>query len=71
MEELYIKKIIKGDISLYAYFINKYKDMAYTIASRITGNKQDAEEVVQDSFLKSIQWVIKIQGRFIFFNLVV
>lgn len=53
MEELYIRRIIKGNIALYSYFINRYKDMAYTIASRIVANHEDAEEVVQDSFLKA------------------
>ncbi len=62
MEESYIKRIIKGDISQYSYFIEKYKDMAYTIASRITRNHEDAEEVVQDSFLKAYNGLAKFKG---------
>jgi len=53
MELLYIKQIIEGDASRFAYFVNTYKDMAYTIAFRIVNNREDAEEVVQDAFVKA------------------
>lgn len=63
MEASYIERILKGNISLYSYFINKYKDMAYTIASRIVLNNEDAEEVVQDSFLKAYNALGKFRGN--------
>ncbi len=52
-EALYIKKILKGDVEQYTYFIDKYKDMAFTLAFRITKSREDAEEIVQDAFLKA------------------
>ncbi len=63
MEEAYIKRIIRGDITLYTYFVDKYKDMAYTIAFRITANTEDAEEVVQDSFLKAYNALNKFKAE--------
>ncbi|MBK8883937.1 MAG: sigma-70 family RNA polymerase sigma factor [Bacteroidales bacterium] len=39
----------------YASIINKYKDLAYNIALKITRNEQDSEEIVQDSFLKAFK----------------
>ena len=62
MELSYIEKIVGGDVSQYTYFINRYKDMAYTIAFRIVNNKQDAEEIVQDSFLKAYNALSKFKG---------
>jgi RNA polymerase sigma factor (sigma-70 family) len=62
MEPTYIRKILQGDISQYTYFINRYKDMAYAIAFRIIGNKEDAEEAVQDSFLKAYNALGKFRG---------
>ncbi len=53
MESLYIKEIILGDVSKFSYFVSKYKDMSFVIAFRIVKNKEDAEEVVQDSFLRA------------------
>jgi RNA polymerase sigma factor (sigma-70 family) len=63
MELSYIKRIIRGDISQYTYFINRYKDMAYAIAFRISNNKEDAEEVVQDSFLKAYHALAKFRSH--------
>jgi RNA polymerase sigma-70 factor (ECF subfamily) len=62
MELTYIKRILKGELSQYTYFINRYKDMAYAIAFRIINNKEDAEEVVQDSFLKAYQGLKHFRG---------
>lgn len=53
MESFYISRILAGEVSLFSYFVDKYKDMAYSIAFPITGNPQDAEEVVQDAFVKA------------------
>lgn len=62
MELSYIKKITRGDVSQYTYFIDKYKDMAYAIAFRIINNKEDAEEAVQDSFLKAYNALPKFRA---------
>jgi len=55
MESLYIQEILAGNVSRFSYFIDAYKDMAFSIAFRITNNREDAEEIVQDSFLKAYQ----------------
>ena len=39
----------------YSTIINKYKGLAFNIALKITKNEQDAEEIVQDSFVKAFQ----------------
>ena len=39
----------------YASIIDQYKDLAYSIAFKIIKNEQDAEEIVQDSFIKAFQ----------------
>lgn len=61
MESLYIEKIISGDVSKFSYFVNKYKDMSFLIAFRIVKNKEYAEEVVQDSFLRAYKSLHKFK----------
>lgn len=61
MDSLYLQKIIAGDISKFSYFIEKYKDMAFSIAFRIINNREDAEEIVQDSFLKAFKSLKKFR----------
>ncbi|MFD1770420.1 RNA polymerase sigma factor [Sphingobacterium suaedae] len=53
LEEIYIKKICAGDTGAFNYIIHTYKDMAFSIASSIVKDQQDAEDVVQDAFIKA------------------
>jgi len=50
-----INRILDGDTSGFAVLVDRYKDMAFTIACRITGNREDAEEIVQDAFMKAFR----------------
>ncbi len=52
-ERLLICKVLKGDTSAFAYFVDTYQDMAVTIAYRICENRQDAEDIVQNAFVKA------------------
>ena len=51
-DSYYIASILAGNISDFSILVDKYKDMVYTIAYRIIGNHEDAEELAQDVFVK-------------------
>lgn len=48
-----VQQVLSGNASAFDYFVETYQDMAITIAYRICGNMQDAEDVVQESFVKA------------------
>lgn len=50
-----IEKVLNGEKQLFAHLVNRYSAMAYTLAYRILENKHDAEEVVQDAFVKAFE----------------
>jgi len=52
-EDLILQKAIRGDKEGLEYLVSAYQNLSYTIAVRIVINKEDAEEVVQDSFMKA------------------
>ena len=52
-ERVYVEKVLSGNTSAFAYFVNNYQGMAINIAYRICENMQDAEDVVQESFVKA------------------
>lgn len=54
-EKLLVNKVLKGDTSAFGYFVDTYQDMALTIAYRICGNTQDAEDIVQNAFIKAFR----------------
>lgn len=42
----------KGDQRAFAEIVSNYKDKLFHLAFRMTGNRQEAEDVVQDTFLR-------------------
>ncbi len=48
-----IDSILKGNRNDYALIIEKYKDRAFSLLCSIVKNKMDAEEALQDSFIKA------------------
>lgn len=52
-DEHLIKKVIRGESNAYAVLVDRYKHMVFTLALRILKNREDAEEIAQDTFLKA------------------
>jgi RNA polymerase sigma-70 factor (ECF subfamily) len=44
---------MNGNVQDYSILINRHKDLAFTIAYRLLNSREDAEEVVQDAFVKA------------------
>lgn len=55
MESEIIRKIIHGDTDEFRYFIDRYKDMAFSIAISMIPDEPIAEDVVQDAFIKAFK----------------
>ena len=52
-ERRYVEKVLAGNSSAFAYFVNNYQGMGINIAYQICNNMQDAEDIVQESFVKA------------------
>ncbi len=50
-----IHRILKGETSLYEYFLGKYSQQVFILIIRIVENQEDAEELPQDTFLKAFE----------------
>ena len=54
-DQYYIERVLNGDTASFSYLVNQYKNIVFNIVLRISKNKEDAEELVQDTFLKAFQ----------------
>lgn len=63
MDSEYIQKILGGDTNAFRYFIEKYRNMAYSLAISIVKDASTAEEVTQDAFLKAYKSLDKFEHR--------
>jgi len=68
-EELALVQADKGgDITAFEQLIKKYDRNVFRIAQHITQNREDAEDVVQDAFLKAYQNLKQFQGNSKFYT---
>ena len=51
-EQRWIENILAGDTQSFSCLVTKYQQMAFSIAFRILENREEAEEAVQDSYVK-------------------
>lgn len=51
-EFLIIEKIREGDASAFREIVEKYKDVSFSLACSILKNEHEAEDALQDSFIK-------------------
>ncbi|MDR1738254.1 MAG: sigma-70 family RNA polymerase sigma factor [Candidatus Symbiothrix sp.] len=47
-----IHRAKEGDIKAFAELVSKYKDMIFSVVMKITGNREDAEDLLQEIFIK-------------------
>lgn len=55
MDDFYIDKVLNGDKQAFRYFVIHYKDIAYNLAISIVKDSQNAEDVVQEAFIKAFK----------------
>src|SRR5262245_33772750 len=58
-----ISKVLSGDQQAYALLVNRYQSYVFTLSFRFTKNREDAEEVAQDIFVKAYKALADFKGN--------
>ncbi|MGI9549596.1 MAG: RNA polymerase sigma factor [Aurantibacter sp.] len=61
-DQFYITKILNGDDTAFAVLVNRYKNMVFTLAMQMLKNREEAEEISQDTFIKIFKSLDKFKG---------
>lgn len=66
IEDIVIQKIRLGDYNACNFIVDKYKSFVFNICMQIVRNREDAEELAQDSFIKAFKSIdgFKQESRF-------
>src|SRR6266487_759139 len=48
-----IGRVLQGDQQIFAELVKRYRHFVFTITLRYTSNREDAEEIAQDVFVKA------------------
>jgi RNA polymerase sigma-70 factor (ECF subfamily) len=58
-----IQRILDGDAEAYAPLVDRHYDRCARIATRILGNREDAEEAIQDAFVRAFKALGSYEDR--------
>ncbi|HEY2014670.1 MAG TPA: sigma-70 family RNA polymerase sigma factor [Bryobacteraceae bacterium] len=59
----FVTKARSGDTDAYRVLVERHSRSLFRLAFRMTGNEQDAEDVVQESFLRAYRQLAKFDER--------
>lgn len=62
-DQHYINLVLNGNTNSFATLVDRYKDMVYTLALKMLNNKEEAEEIAQDTFIKVFNSLNKFKGE--------
>lgn len=57
-----ISRILRGETALYAEIVNRYQNFVFSITLRYTSQREDAEEIAQDVFVKAYRSLADFRG---------
>ena len=63
-----VERVRRGDVSAYDTLVRKYERQLFRIAQHITQNREDAQDVMQDAFLKAYEKLDQFQGNAKFYT---
>jgi len=63
IQDFSLEALQSGDKAEFAKLVDAYSVQIYRLALKILGDEQDAEDVLQNAFLKAFQSIGKFEGR--------
>jgi len=63
VQEISLEALQSGDQAEFARLVDAYSTQIYRLALKMLGNEQDAEDVLQNTFMKALQSIEKFEGR--------
>ena len=58
-----IKKVLAGEQAMFAQLVQRYQQYVFTLVYRFTDNREDAEEISQDVFVKAYRSLADFRGE--------
>ncbi|MDN3593397.1 RNA polymerase sigma factor [Zunongwangia endophytica] len=62
-DQIIINQILGGDKRLFSVLVDRYKNLVFTLCLRLLKNREEAEELAQDSFVKIYKSLNKFKGK--------
>ncbi|HOD46360.1 MAG TPA: sigma-70 family RNA polymerase sigma factor, partial [Opitutaceae bacterium] len=63
-----VQRVQAGDVAAFDDLIRKYRERLYAIIYNMIGNREDAADLAQDTFIKAFQSIKRFSGESAFFT---
>lgn len=63
-----VQKVQTGDVAAYDRLILKYRERLFSVIYNLTSNREDANDLTQDAFIKAFRSIQSFKGRSSFFT---
>lgn len=62
----FVARVLRGETDAFRYLVERHSRNVFHLAFRMTGNAQDAEDVVQETFLRAFRHLKRYESRSLF-----
>ncbi len=62
-DQVYIQRVLEGELDAFAFLVEKYKDQALSVAVRIVKYSDLAEDILQEAFIGAFNGLNKFKGE--------
>lgn len=62
-DSYYIEKVKNGQTNYFSYIVDRYQNIVFSIALKVLKNREDAEEMAQESFIKAYKSLHTFKGK--------
>src|SRR5690606_6076739 len=70
-ESMLVERTREGDTKAFSALVRRYESKIFRLAQHITQNREDAEDVLQETFLKAYEHIHQFQGNSKFYTWIV
>ena len=61
-DQYHIDKVLEGNANAFGELVRRYQDYVFTITMRMVRNKEEAQEITQDTFVKAYESLKSFRG---------
>ncbi|MCF6279069.1 MAG: RNA polymerase sigma factor [Flavobacteriaceae bacterium] len=62
-DDYYIEKTLKGDTNSFGILVERYQNLVFSLAIKMLKNREESEEVSQDTFIKAYKSLKSFNGE--------
>jgi RNA polymerase sigma-70 factor (ECF subfamily) len=63
IDAIIVKRVLTGDVEQFSVLVDRYYDRGVRLAFHIVGNTEDAEDAVQETFLRAYRYLANYEER--------